>query len=220
MAGWFTHLLVAFNALQKLPKSKRSLLSEPAHFDDYLFGAVAPDVHYILSPNRPVTHELGGEKQSAFSFFKSSTPFVAGYESHLIADDNWEAVTDFFHIDLNKLEQKLALYFAVDRYFRAKSDWFLPVTFSGNVARADDIALLGSLGFNAGQISAYKALISGYLLVPDIGSFLSFLTRLPFPLNERQIISFLDAFIIPKGVLNSFFKDSVNNSKEEIASNL
>ena len=75
MAGWFTHLLIAQRALEKLPKSKHKLISGFAQFDDYLFGSIAPDVRYVQKVNRDISHEPFG-KESAFQAFNLSNPFV------------------------------------------------------------------------------------------------------------------------------------------------
>ncbi|MBN2111676.1 hypothetical protein JW707_01120 [Candidatus Woesearchaeota archaeon] len=207
-------------ALEKLPKEKRSFLSRFEHIDDYLFGSIAPDVRYISNVNAGETHAPKG-KSSAFKAFESSSPFVAGYEAHLITDKNWGRIVDSFKVDVKKPEQKFALYFAVDRYFRSKSEWFLPVMFCGNASRADDAALLESLGFDKAQISAYKLLVCGYLLASDAQtSFLTFLTRFPFNASEKAAISVLDSLVIPERKLNSFFSASVSASAEEIAKNL
>lgn len=225
MAGWFTHLLIALRTLEKLPQSKRTLLSEFTHFDDYLFGAVAPDVRYVTGGERHITHEPKG-KRSAFKAFNSSTPFIAGYESHLIADDEWDSVVKLFQIDVKKTEQKFALYFGVDRYFQLKSEWFLPITFSGNVIRADDLSVLVSLEFNPEQISLYKSAISSYLLIPDAISFVSFLTKFPFSarfpprFKEKALVDILDSFVMPKKEINTFFKESVSASAKKIAENI
>ena len=225
MAGWFTHLLVAFRALEKLPKSKRALLSDFTHFDDYLFGSVAPDVRYVSNVNASITHRPFGKK-SAFKAFNSMTPFVAGYEMHLITDKLWADMASSLKVDVNKNEQKFALYFGVDRYFQLKSDWFLPIVFSGNVIRADDVSPLESLKFNPKQVFQFKSAVSAYLLLPDAASFVLFLTKLPFPIRfpprfkERAIVDIFDLLDTRKKEINEFFKQSVSVSTKKIEENL
>ena len=225
MAGWFTHLLIAQRALEKLPKSKHKLISGFAQFDDYLFGSIAPDVRYVQKVNRDISHEPFG-KESAFQAFNLSNPFVAGYETHLIADDNWESIVNIFKIDANKTEQKFALYFGIDRYFQLKSDWFLPIIFSGNIIKADNNPLLKSLGFTFEEISQFKSVVSAYLLLPDVASFLLFLTKVPFlprlPLHfkEKTIVNIFDLLSAQKKEINNFFKESVSASAKKIRENL
>jgi len=225
MAGWFTHLLVALRTLEKLSEDKRKLISDFAHFDDYLFGSVAPDLRYLKNVNRDITHKPFGKK-SSFQAFNSATSFVAGYETHLIADDKWESIVNLFEIDINKNEQKFALYFGIDRYFQLKSEWFLPITFSGNIIRAEDVSLLESLEFTFEQISQYKSAVSAYLLLPDVTSFILFLTKLPFlprlppRFKEKAIVDIFDSVATQKKEINNFFKESVSPSAKEIEENL
>lgn len=225
MAGWFAHLLVAQRVLEKLPQSKRSFLSGFSQLDDYLFGSIAPDIRYVSKVDASLTHKPFG-KESAFAAFNTKTPFVAGYETHLIADDKWADIVKFFKVDTTKEEQKFALYFGIDRYLQLKSGWLSPIAFSGNIARADNVYELESLGFNQAQISAFKSIVSSYLLLPDAASLASFITGLSFPLRlpprfkENVVVDIVDSLVIPKAKINGFLSDSVSAAVKEVKSNL
>ena len=225
MAGWFTHLLVAQRVLEKLPPSKRSFLSGFAQLDDYLFGSIAPDARYIPNVNANITHKPFG-KESAFEAFDSKSPFVAGYETHLITDKNWDAIVNLFKIDATNDSQKLALYFAVDRYLQLKSGWFLSLMFSGNVIRADNFKEICSLGISKDDISKFKSLVSSYLPAADAASFISFMGRFPVlseifsRFNQEAIVNILDSAVIPKRELNGFLTKSVSDSAKALAKNI
>jgi len=225
MAGWFAHLLVAQRVLEKLPESKRSFLSQFSQLDDYLFGSIAPDVRYAANIDASVTHKPLG-KWSAFSAFEAKTPFVAGYETHLITDEKWKDIVKFFKVDITKEEQKFALYFGVDRYLQLKSGWFSSISFSGNIARADNVSEIYSLGVNQTHVSAFKSMVSSYLLLPDAASLTSFLTGFPFParfpprFKENVIANIVDSLVIPKRKIDGFLSDSVSAAVKELKSNL
>lgn len=223
LAGLFTHCLVANQVLEELPKSYRNYFSKPENIDDYYFGSIAPDIRYTdLSLKRNVTHEPFGVN-SGFEAFKASSAFVAGYECHLKTDDAWDGeggIAEFFSIDVNKIEQKLALYYFVDAYFKEKNSWFLPMMFSGNILRANDFYFLEKLGFRKEQINSYKSAALIYLNAPSTRTLLELITQLKIPVNEKQVMAVIDSLTPVDEKLHGFLEDAAGTSPEAILKHL
>lgn len=219
LAGWFAHCLVAHKVLEKLPKSYKKYFAEHENIDDYYFGSIAPDIRYTdLALNRKVTHEPFGVN-SGFEAFKASSAFVAGYECHLVVDGVWDGdggIAEFFSIDVNKIEQKLALYYFVDAYFKEKNNWLMPVTFSANILRANDVFFLEKLGFSKEQINSYKNTVFLYLNSPNTSTFLKLVTGFRIPINEKAFIVLVDSFTPVDEKLEYFLEQSANDSLDAI----
>ncbi|HZX19623.1 MAG TPA: zinc dependent phospholipase C family protein [archaeon] len=179
MAGLLTHEWIANLVLKKL--SKRDFISKHENIDDYFFGAIAPDIRYINNTSRDTTHKPLGKK-SIFEALKMSSismPFIAGYETHLIADSVWandnhsmsKSIYENYGIDPNNPVQKYALYLLVDDYFQGEADWVFQFQCAGNVLRANDTKILLDLGFNKMDIENYKLFAAGYFREPGIDTF-------------------------------------------------
>jgi hypothetical protein len=223
MAGFLTHEWIAYLILKKVKIKK--YLSEFDNIDDYFFGAVAPDIRYILNTGRELTHQPTG-KESLFEALKSSTlstPFVAGYETHLITDQTWsneenwmnESIYEHYHIDPNNLIQKLTLYGLVDDYFQAKADWFFPIMCAGNIARANDFTILKKLGVSKKIIQEYKVLLEMYLKEPGIDT-INILNFFPNNQDENMVEKFLDNKTTLTKFLKKFEKTAVEKSIEQL----
>lgn len=224
MAFWFTHALIAFTALQKL--ERKSEFSSFEQIDDYLFGAVAPDIRYVKNADRGITHLPSGKK-SAFEAFRGknfSDAFIAGYESHLVCDRIWagehkwlleKSVYEHFKISPTDVAQKFSLYFFVDDYFQGKSNWLYPMLFAGNVFRANEASALKLLGFSDSEITAFKAAASLYLKEPGV-NFFQALTLLRIPLEEKALSVTLNRFSGAGNYLSRFFNASVKKSVEAV----
>lgn len=187
MPGLFVHEWIAELVLKKI--SKRDYISKPQNVADYFFGAIAPDIRYVANVNRDFTHKPRGQKSifEALSRSSISMPFLAGYETHLIADMVWsnetfygekslsESVYEHYRVDVNNDIQKYALYLLVDDYFQGEAGLGFQFSVSSNVFRAQDISVLEKdFGFSPVDILKFKSLASLYLREPGIDTFLQF----------------------------------------------
>ncbi|MFH1586666.1 MAG: hypothetical protein ABID38_02320 [Candidatus Diapherotrites archaeon] len=223
MAFWFTHALVAFGALQKL--EKKDEFSSFEQIDDYLFGAVAPDIRYLGDRGRNATHEPFGGK-SAFEAFHGkncSAAFLSGYESHLVCDKIWggeseelkESVYDFFNLNPSNLAEKFSLYFFVDDYFQGQGNWFYPLLFAGNVFRANETTALRLLDFNDNEINSFKLAASLFLKEPGM-NFFQALNLARIPLEEKAMSEIVKSFTSADEYLNRFLEISIGESAKAI----
>lgn len=210
MAFLFTHIWAANLVLKKL--KKRQFISRFENIDDYLFGAIAPDIRYINNSPREITHKPYGEN-SLFKALKASStsmPFIAGYETHLIVDAAWsnekkwlkESIYEYYKVNPNVPVQKFALYALVDDYFQAEADWVFPLVCAGNVLRANDAGILLKFGFSEKDILAYKLAASVYLREPGFDT-INILNFVPNKLDEVLIRNVLDR----KTVLTKFLQE-------------
>lgn len=223
MAFLFTHLYIANLVLKKL--KNKQVISSSENIDDYFFGAIAPDIHYINNTNREITHKPYGE-DSLFEALKISSlsfPFIAGYETHLIVDDTWsndngtmeESIYDHFGINVNDLVQKYSLYFLVDDYFQGEADSYFNISCAKNILRANDPSILLQLGFNQETILAYKAFSAGYLRDPGIDTFNVF-NLLQSNIDEAIIKQIADQIPSLKFFLKKFKEIAVENCREQL----
>lgn len=223
MAGFLTHEWIAHLVLKKIKIKK--YLSEFENIDDYFFGAVAPDVRYTMGTERNITHKPMGEESllEALKASTFSTPFVSGYETHLITDITWsneknwldESIYEHYHIDPNNTIQKFTLYGLVDDYFQAKADWFFPIVCAGNITRANDFTILKRIGISEDNILKYKALLGIYLREPGIDT-INILNFVPNNRDEDLIQEFLDNKTTVTKFLQEFEKVSVEKSIEQL----
>ena len=223
MAGFFTHEWIANLVLQKL--MSKQFLSNFENSDDYFFGAIAPDIRYITQSPRDVTHKPFGN-DSLFEALKASTtstPFVAGYETHLITDMAWsndknwlnQSIYERYDINPNDSAKKFALYWLVDDYFQAEADSFFPLACAGNILRANDNGILLKLGVKNNDILFYKSLLAAYFREPGINTFTKF-SFVPNNLDEVLIRNILDK----KTDLMNFLKEFKNAAVEKCISSL
>ncbi len=223
MAGLFAHVWIANLVLQKL--SKRGFISSYENIDDYFFGAIAPDIRYINNSGRDITHRPWGEKSifEALKISSTSMPFIAGYETHLIADSTWandngamgESIYENYGINANDPIQKYSLYLAVDDYFQGEADWLFPFECAGNILRANDTSILAKLGFTQSDIGNYKIVAAAYIREPGLDRFNVF-NLLPGNFDESFIQKLADQ--IPP--LTSFLKDFKRASVEKCIGSL
>lgn len=217
MAFLLTHCYIAKEVLKKL--KKRSLVSNHNNIDDYYFGAIAPDIRYVNNSPREFTHNPKGN-DSVLEYLKNSDyskAFLAGYETHLITDKVWsnsagwidKSIYEFYKVNPEDAGKKFSLYFAVDRYFKSKADWYNRYEFSGNVFRSDEFDFIRFLGFNEQDILIYKSLSSIYLREPglDVFDFLRILNMDDLFLKEFE--KSLDF-----SFLNTFEKIAINKTIE------
>lgn len=179
MAGLFAHVWIASLVLKRL--SKKNFISRYENIDDYFFGAIAPDIRYVVNTPRDLTHKPIGENSifEALRISSVSMPFMAGYETHLVVDDTWsnenksmeKSVYEYYGIDVNNSIQKYSLYLLVDDYFQGEADWLFPIISAGNIFRATDFFLLKELGFTDADIIRFKSLVAAYLREPGIDTF-------------------------------------------------
>ena len=216
MAGLFTHLWIANLVLKKL--SKRSIISKYEHIDDYFFGAIAPDIRYINNSSRAITHKPNGEKSifEAMKISSSATPFMAGFETHLIVDDVWSndnnamnnSIYGNYGLDANNTTHKYALYLLVDDYFQGEAEWFLKFAIAGNILRANEISILSELGFNQNDIIRFKSAAAAYLREPGIDTFNVF-DLLSNNFNEKKLKMIADQLPSMTAFLKEFKKISI-----------
>lgn len=125
LPGPFTHIYIASKVLEKLGKYESNLISSYENIDDYFWGGVAPDIRYMRKGmDRRVTHKPLG-KESIFSSFCEPKAFLAGYQSHLEADNVW-VNTIKKNFEINSDIKNLTAYGIVDDYFQGKVFWFFP----------------------------------------------------------------------------------------------
>ena len=223
MAGLLTHEWIAHLVLKKI--SKRNFISKYENIDDYFFGAIAPDIRYINNFPREVTHKPKGEKSifEAMKVSSTSMPFMAGFETHLIADDTWsndnramgKSIYDYYGINANNSIQKYSLYLLVDDYFQGEADWFFQFQCAGNVLRANDTGILLDSGFSKKDIENYKLFAAGYLREPGIDTFNVFNL---FPNNFDETI--IGKMADQKPSLTSFLKEFKKVSIEKCIESL
>lgn len=174
---------------------------------------------------RSLTHRPGNE-ESIFNYLKASTistPFVSGYETHLITDmvwsneKNWmdESIYEHCNIDPNNPLQKFTLYGLVDDYFQAKADWFFPLVCAGNIARANDNGILLKLGLNTLDIIAYKSAMIIYLREPGIDT-INIFNFIPNKMDEMLLQYFLENKTSLASFLQNLEKMAVEKSIESL----
>ncbi|MFH1240325.1 MAG: zinc dependent phospholipase C family protein [Candidatus Diapherotrites archaeon] len=227
MAFLFTHEWMAKLILSRL--KKKSIISNYDNIDDYFFGAIAPDIRYINSTDRNITHEVEG-KQSIFEISnadKYSKAFLAGFETHLIVDDVWsndknwsdKSIYEFYNVDANNIAQKFALYLLIDDYFQGEADWFFAFESAGNIFRSNDTCLLVDLGFNHTDILLYKSMAAIYLREPGIDTF-KIINFIPGNLDEIFMKTILEQKSTLTSYLKEFKKISIDKCLESLEKHL
>ena len=191
MAGWFTHLLIADAVAEKMG-AKPAFLAEEPSLNDFIFGSIAPDVRYMAAVEKKETHVPNGDR-NAFRVFKSNPAFAAGYQIHLIADQNWGEVVDFFGLKNSSRADTFGLNFGVDRFFQENSDPSLSSKFYKCIANSNAVPELKPLGFNFVEIAAFKLLVSTYISSHDLENVLPFLKKLNISINKEVIEKVLSA---------------------------
>lgn len=218
MPGLLTHTWIAHLVLQEL--SEKDYISKPENIDDYFFGSVAPDIRYTSNSPRDITHRPNGEKSifEALKVNSLSLPFMAGYETHLIADDTWsndngllnESIYEHFKIDANNPIQKFSLYFLVDDYFQGEADSFFPLTAASNILRANDTNPLAELGFSPNTINQYKLAAAAYLREPGLDTLNPF-NFFPENFEETALKTIADQLLTSSSFLKEFKKAAIEH---------
>ena len=219
MAGWLTHEWIANLVLKKLNIKK--FISRSENIDDFYFGAIAPDIRYVANSPRSQTHKPFGKDTliDALKMSSTSTPFVAGYDIHIITDMAWtnekswlnESIYEHYHVNPNNPIEKFTLYGLVDDYFQAEADWFFPLSCAGNIIRSDDNRILKQLGFDERSILSYKSIMAGYLREPGMDT-INILNFIPNKTDEVIVRNFLDNKTKSTRYIQEFKKVAIEKS--------
>lgn len=220
----FTHAWIANLVLKEL--SKRDFISHYNNIDDYFFGSIAPDIRYITNSSRDRTHKIN-EEYSIFEGLKRSSismPFMAGYETHLVADDVWsnkyklmdQSVFEYYNVNPDNPLQKFALYVLADDYFQGEAEWFFQFSVAGNVLRANDVKILmNNFKFSHKDILLYKSGAAAYLREPGIDT-VNVFNFVPYNLDEANIRKIIEQQPALTSILRKFKELAIEKCVERL----
>lgn len=174
-------------------------LVQPADPAAYLWGAVIPDIRYLVGMRRKTTHLTDEEITGWFAQYPGCESFIQGYRVHCMLDriDTASILGRIFPLNLLRRIRRKPLSsqqaaVIIELYYHRADPQGIPLTGEHN-------AILEALGISAEQTQVYADALAGYLAAPSFTTAASAFARLGV-IDDTRIEKYVSAY---RGIQNN-----------------